>query len=79
MDMEKLKKWGHGKRMSLNTAQKAKHILGCIKSSIGSTSRKVMLPLCCTLMRPNLEHYVQLWGSQHKKVVDLRNESRGGP
>ena len=52
-------------------AQKDSCILGCIKSSVGSGSREVALPLCSTLVRPHLESYVQLWSPQHKKDMDL--------
>ncbi|KAM9663148.1 uncharacterized protein ACIBXB_017028 isoform 1-T2 [Morphnus guianensis] len=52
-------------------AQKANHILGCIKRNMTSRSREVILPLCSTLMRPHLQYCVQLWEPIYKKDMDL--------
>ena len=51
--------------------QTANHILGCIKGSVTTRSREVILPLCSALVRPHPENCVQLRGSQIKKDVDL--------
>ena len=34
------------------TAQKANHVLGCIKRSVASRAREGILPLCSTLVKP---------------------------
>ncbi|GAB0207980.1 hypothetical protein GRJ2_003263700 [Grus japonensis] len=52
-------------------AQKANHVLGCIKTNLTSRSREVSLPLYSALMRPHLEYYVQLWGPQYRRDMEL--------
>ncbi|KAK4831263.1 hypothetical protein QYF61_016733 [Mycteria americana] len=55
-------------------AKKASGILGCIKQSIASRSRQVILPIDPSLSRPDLEFCVQFWASQYKRDMDSTQE-----
>ena len=52
--------------------QKTNCVLGCIKRSVASRSREVIVPLYSALVSPApLQCSVQLWDPQHKKDMDL--------
>ena len=53
------------------TAQKANHILGCIKRSMANRLKELILPLCSALERPHMEYCIQMWSLQYRRDIDL--------
>ncbi|TRZ22984.1 hypothetical protein HGM15179_004126 [Zosterops borbonicus] len=56
-------------RLSMSCQPRTKYILGCIKGSVAGRER--ILSLCSAVVRPHLQCCIQLWGSQHRKDMDL--------
>ena len=58
--------------------RKANSILGGISRGVDSRVREVIVPLFSDLVKPQLEYSIKIWGHQHRKDVDLLEESHTG-